>query len=274
MKTKRLIVATLAVLTAAYFLIAGRAPAVPGLEMLSTQAGAPVAGQSAQIAGFQTRALSDEKSAVNDRVSEGLSAPARAQGQGQVQEIQVTASVAGDLSGSSNMTPRKGSDTLAPSRAVSDPGPSIGTVRVLGHRGCDVNTVGWFLSVGTPEQYDFKVSDDGESLEVTPDVSKPTGGFEFVHCADASQLVGHRVRFSAQVRAQAAVDIAQLRLRGENVRREKILYDDIKVGGTHGWKDYFLESEVGPDVTLFSYGLTFNGMGKLWLSHPRFEILE
>jgi hypothetical protein len=145
-------------------------------------------------------------------------------------------------------------------------------VKVLGHRGCDTNTQGWFLSVGTPEQYDFTVSEDGETLAVEPNIPNPTGNFEFIHCSDIGLLTDKTVRFSAKIKAERVSQTAQLRLRGEDLHREKILYKDIKVGGTHDWKDFTLEADVGRDVTLFSYGLTFRSPGKLWISHPTIDV--
>jgi hypothetical protein len=68
-------------------------------------------------------------------------------------------------------------------------------------------------------------------------------------------------------------DTAQLRLRGENPQREAILNQETKVGGTYDWQDFSVETEVGPDVTLFSYGLTFRSAGKLWFSHPVFSVI-
>jgi len=151
--------------------------------------------------------------------------------------------------------------------------PSIGTVRVLGHRGCDVNTQGWFLSVGTPEQYDFKVSEDGETIEVKSNVDKPTGNFEFVQCVNAGEVAGRRVRFTARVKAQNVSELAQIRFRGEDRDRRRITYRDLKVGGSHGWQDYSLDVEVSPEVALFSFGLTYRSTGKIWMSRPEFAIL-
>jgi hypothetical protein len=159
-------------------------------------------------------------------------------------------------------------------RDKNENAPSIGTIKVLGHRGCDTNTQGWFLSVGTPEQYNFTVSEDGETVEVEPNTPNLTGNFEFIHCADQRQFIGKRVRLTVAITAQGVTDTAQLRLRGENPQREAILNEETKVGGTYDWKDFSVETEVGPEVTLFSYGLTFRSAGKLRFSHPVFSVIE
>jgi hypothetical protein len=151
--------------------------------------------------------------------------------------------------------------------------PSIGTIKVLGHRGCDANTQGWFLSVGTPEQYNFTVSDDGETVEVEPNTPNLTGNFEFIHCADQREFIGKQVQLTVAIKAQGVTDTAQLRLRGENPQREAVLYQETKVGGTYDWRDFSVQALVGSDVTLFSYGLTFRSAGKLWFSHPVFNVI-
>ncbi|MGZ3698032.1 MAG: hypothetical protein ACXWP5_07855, partial [Bdellovibrionota bacterium] len=132
---------------------------------------------------------------------------------------------------------------------------------------------GWVLSVGPPEQYDFTVAEDGESLVVEPNVPNPSGQFEFIHCADPGQFVGKRVRFTARMKAQDIPRVAQIRLRGEDFRRQKILSEVVKANGTYDWKDFSVEAEVGAEVALFSYGVTFNSTGKLWISHPTFEVI-
>ncbi len=151
--------------------------------------------------------------------------------------------------------------------------PSIGTVRILGHHGCDLNTQGWFLSSGTPEQYDFSVSRDGETLVVKSKLPKPTGNFEFVHCADPGPLLGKKVRLSVEVRAQNVNQTAQLRLRGEDLKWKKVFTREEPVTGTYDWKMASVEAEVGREVTLFSYGLTLRSAGKLWFRRPTFEVV-
>jgi hypothetical protein len=159
-------------------------------------------------------------------------------------------------------------------RQHSGNAPSIGEIKVLGHRGCDANTQGWFLSVGTPEQYNFTVSDDGETVEVEPNTPNLTGNFEFIHCADQREFIGKQVQLTVAIKAQGVTGTAQLRLRGENPQREAILNQETKVGGTYDWQDFSVQTLVGSDVTLFSYGLTFRSAGKLWFSHPVFSIIE
>jgi hypothetical protein len=170
-------------------------------------------------------------------------------------------------------TPSPSADKHQPNH-LEESGPSIGTVRVLGHRGCDQNTQGWYLGVGKPEQYDYIVSEDGESLEVKANVPTLGGAFEFVRCADAGAISGKRVRFTAKIKAEGVSQIAQIRLRGENTKRERIVYQDTQVIGTYDWKDFSVEADVAPDVTIFNYGLTFRSSGKLWISHPTFNIIR
>lgn len=165
------------------------------------------------------------------------------------------------------------SPSLAGIKVADDGGPSIGTIKVLGHRGCDTNTQGWFLSVGNPEQYDFTVSDDGETVVVSPNVPQPTGNFEFVHCVDMGQVMEKKVRMTAQIKAEGVTQTANLRLRGEDLHRKKIVGGETLVGGTHDWKEYSVDGTIGRDVALFSYGLTFKSVGKLWISHPTLMVI-
>jgi len=163
---------------------------------------------------------------------------------------------------------------LIPVTHYTDSGPSIGSVKVLGHRGCDTNTQGWFLSVGRPDQYRFSISEDGETLEVEPIANPLEGGFEFVHCADPGEFNGKRVRFSALVKASQVTGEARLRLRGENIQKKMIIYEKTQLFGDYDWKEVSVEAEVDDETALFSYGLTFRSPGKLWLSLPRFGIVK
>jgi hypothetical protein len=140
---------------------------------------------------------------------------------------------------------------------------------VLGHRGCDAGTPGWFLSAGRPDQYEFVVSDDGESLSVEPRADPLEGNFEFVHCADPSALAGKRVRFTTRLKAEKVEGgVARLRFYGEDRSRERVLFSEKKVTGTYDWTDFELETEVPDGLGLFSYGITFKSQGKLWISNP------
>jgi hypothetical protein len=162
-----------------------------------------------------------------------------------------------------------------PGATVSREGaPSIGSVKVLGHPGCQTNTQGWFLSVGRPDQYEFSVSEDGETVEVTPNVPTPDGNFEFVHCADPGELIGKRVRFTAQIRAENVTGVAQLRLRSEDQHRNVIGRVETQAGGTHAMQEYAAEIDVTREASIFSYGVTFKSPGRLWISHPTVTTLS
>jgi hypothetical protein len=153
-------------------------------------------------------------------------------------------------------------------------GPSIGAVKVIGHRGCDTNTQGWYLGKGKPEEYDYTESEDGETLVVQRNVQNLTGAFEFVHCVDANQIAGKHIQFRVKLKAQDVKDVAQLRLWGENASRERILFKSEKVIGTYDWKDFAIEADIPSEVTLFNYGITFKNSGKLWVSRPIFGVSQ
>lgn len=162
-------------------------------------------------------------------------------------------------------------------RVIEDGGPSIGTIRVLGHHGCDLNTQGWFLSVGNPEQYDFTISNDGETVVVEPNTSPPTGNFEFNHCVDPGQVVGKRVRFTVWIKAEGVTaegkgQIARARVLGFDDRWQQHVFEGTDIKGTYDWKEFSIEADVGPEVTLFAYGVSFRSPGKLWIGHPKFGI--
>jgi hypothetical protein len=177
---------------------------------------------------------------------------------------------------------QKKSATLATkplAQILSDSGPSIGSIKILGHRGCDLNTPGWFLSVGTPEQYDFTTSDDGETVFVEPNTSPPTGNFEFNHCADPRDIVGKRVRFTVWVKAdgvppQGTGQFAYARLLGFDDQWQRKLFQDTDIEGTYDWKQISIEAEIDPGLAIFAYGISFRSPGKLWISHPEFGVVE
>lgn len=153
------------------------------------------------------------------------------------------------------------------------PPSPFGTVKVLGSRGCTKNTQGWFLSVGTPEDYDFTVSEDGELLTVTPNREPPRGQFELVHCVEDHEtrsFVGKTVRLSAQVKAEGVQGTSRLRLRGEDLHYEQNLYEATDARGTFDWTELSVETGIEPEVEHLSYGFTFKSMGTLRIRNPRF----
>jgi hypothetical protein len=180
--------------------------------------------------------------------------------------------VAHENDGRERVSPATAISSQAPLRLLDSSGPTIGTVKVLGHRGCDTNTQGWYLGKGKPDEYDYTESDDGETLVVQPNVQNLTGAFEFVHCVDANQIAGKHIQFRVRLKAQDVKDVAQLRFWGENPSRERILFKSEKVTGTYDWKDFAIEADVPSEVTLFNYGITFKNSGKLWVSHPVFGV--
>jgi hypothetical protein len=186
-----------------------------------------------------------------------------------------------DHDGVSNLQPnaeqRNGSPATARSpltslKPLESAGPSIGAVKVLGHRGCDTNTMGWYLGKGKPEEYDYTESDDGETLVVQPNMQNLTGAFEFVHCVDSNLIAGKHIQFQVRLKAQDVKDTAQLRFWGENPSRERILFKSEEVTGTYDWREFTIDADVDPAVTLFNYGITFRSSGKLWVSHPVLSI--
>jgi len=106
-------------------------------------------------------------------------------------------------------------------------------VRVLSHSGCPLNTQDWFLSVGNPEQYDFLISEDWETLVVEPNTPRLTSNFEFIHCAEGADVRGKHVKCSAKINTQDVFQIAQLHLRGENSQQEKVFSKETKIQGTY-----------------------------------------
>lgn len=136
---------------------------------------------------------------------------------------------------------------------------------------------GWSFSRGG-EQYragfDSAVRADGKpSIHVASIVKKPTAMGVFLQKLDASDYLGKRVRISRLVRSKAVVGIIEVAVRfdraGESFRIA--IAEETPLSGTMDWTKREVVVDVPADSTSMSVGLTFSGLGEVWISEVKIE---
>lgn len=154
----------------------------------------------------------------------------------------------------------------------------------------DVGSVSTAVSVGPEGSRPQRIIvAQGQSDTAESSANKPTGRTEtapekreadraretfrqLISSDVVGPIAGKKVRLEAYVKAQDVTETAELRLRSEDRWQNRNLYEATPATGTYEWKKITVEATVPEVVGNFSYGLTFRSSGRIWLSHPTFEI--
>jgi hypothetical protein len=93
---------------------------------------------------------------------------------------------------------------------------------------------------------------------------------------DATSMAGDRVRLTALVKTEDVSTNTGLFFRIEGDGGSAILTShntilDTDLSGTRDWTEISVTLDVPWEATNFAFGLTLEGIGKVWLKDPRFE---
>jgi len=89
----------------------------------------------------------------------------------------------------------------------------------------------------------------------------------------ANRYAGKRIRFSANVKAEAVPSWAGLWLRVDK-QSTSVAFDNMQdrpIAGTTGWQNYAVVLNVPQDATGIFFGILLTGPGTVWLNGVKIE---
>ncbi len=178
-------------------------------------------------------------------------------------------------------------------RSTKTPETSSGHAGLPGSGGVPINQIvvgnrrscskgadpGWFTIGSSPQDYSIGIDPQmsvGEDQAAFIQAMKhnPRTHAELNHCADLRAIAGKRLKLTALIKAEGAKDYANLHFRAQNLNLERIADERKRLSGTFDWKSFSVEMDVPPETRAVSYGVTLEGVGKIWIRQVQFKILE
>lgn len=139
---------------------------------------------------------------------------------------------------------------------------------------------GWHLAGNAPQDYNVgtRTTVDGppQSIAYLKSKAAVTQGFgTLMQSFSAGEYSGHRVRFSADVKANQISGWAGLWLRADH-ERTTVAFDNMQnrqIRGNQGWQRYEVVLDIPPDATSLHFGVLLSGAGEVEISGLKFEVL-
>ncbi|MGZ6371293.1 MAG: hypothetical protein ACXWPM_11110, partial [Bdellovibrionota bacterium] len=131
--------------------------------------------------------------------------------------------------------------------------------------------LGWFIAGSDPQ--DFSVGIDSTIAGGVGAAFISSLGenikreVELNHCGDPG--IAKHVRLSAWIRVEGVVGYANLHLRAENNSHARISDQHTPFSGTTEWRQVQVLMNVPPQAAHLIYGVTLEGLGKIWIRDVR-----
>ncbi len=140
----------------------------------------------------------------------------------------------------------------------------------------------WILAGSAPQDYtislDHAAPHSGKASALLAAKGEPTKGFgTLMQMTEAGTFVGKRVRFTAQIRAQAVSDWAGLWFRVDGEKASSLAFDNMQdrpIKGDSGWTSYSIVLDVPKEAAALAFGVLLSGSGKVWIDSARFEVVD
>jgi hypothetical protein len=147
---------------------------------------------------------------------------------------------------------------------------------------------GWFMAGSKPNDYDCNLdataayNGQPSTYVKLKDGVTPTGFGTLMQDFSATQYIGKRVRFSANVRAEGVTSWAGLWMRvDDNVHLKNsyptmLAFDNMQdrpIKGTLVWQNYSVVLDVPEGATGIFLGILLDGPGEVWLNGVKVEIV-
>jgi hypothetical protein len=151
----------------------------------------------------------------------------------------------------------------------------------------------WGLRGTTPQ--DFVVAADRHILttgksSASIEAARLTSGWGTLYqFADAQDLRGKRIEFSADIRTAAVGRTAGIFVRVDDANGKAVALDNMwysygedrsgigavnrSLSGDHEWTTERVVLDIPPDASAVSYGVILDGPGKLWIDNAHLEIV-
>lgn len=142
---------------------------------------------------------------------------------------------------------------------------------------------GWFLAGTKPAEFQTGVDSremyKGHASAFLKSRQQSVDGFgTLMQSITAEKYVGKRVRLSGMVKTVEVIGHSGLWLRVDRMKKgatQSVIdnMNDRPIQGTTSWRRYDVVLDVPEDATGISFGLLLDGVGQVWLSGTKFEIV-
>jgi len=140
---------------------------------------------------------------------------------------------------------------------------------------------GWYVAGSKPADYETGIDASG-AYNGHPSAflkaKKPVveGFGTLMQDFSAGHYAGKRVRFSAFLKTEGALDWAGLWMRVDK-GSEQVAFDNMQnrsIKGTTNWQRYEVVLDVPQDATGIFFGVLLGGSGEVWLNDAKFETVD
>ena len=140
---------------------------------------------------------------------------------------------------------------------------------------------GWFTAGSAPQYYsvdtDTSVAYLGKpSVRLASAAANPSGFVTVMQSFLPDHYKGKRVRFSGFVKSDGAQGWAGLWMRIDSGYLTAA-FDNMSgrpVKGTSDWTPYSVVLDIGQSATGINFGILLDGVGTVWLSGAKFEVVD
>jgi hypothetical protein len=149
----------------------------------------------------------------------------------------------------------------------------------------------WGLRGTAPEDFSVAVDSSfhtaGKSSASIESIRDTSGWGTLYQFADARELRGHRVEFSADLRTAVVQRGANLFVRADDAEGKALAMDNMWLSYTEEWRDdrlvnraivgdtdwntYRIVLDIPVDAAVISYGVALDGAGKVWIDNALME---
>jgi hypothetical protein len=141
--------------------------------------------------------------------------------------------------------------------------------------------LGWFVAGSAPRLFtvdaDAAVTYSGKpSVRLANAVPDPSGFVTMMQSFLPDHYQGKRVRFSGFVKASGVQGWAGLWMRIDS-GYITAGFDNMQgrpIAGTSDWTPYSVVLDIGQSATGVNFGILLDGVGTVWLSDAKFEVVE
>jgi hypothetical protein len=138
----------------------------------------------------------------------------------------------------------------------------------------------WFIAGSKPQEFEAGVDAahtyQGQASAFLKSKPSNVDGFgTLMQSIQAEQYKGKRVRLSGFVNSQEVVGWAGLWMRVDQ-GKDAVAFDNMEdrpIKGTTSWQRYDVVLDVPQDATGISFGILLDGMGEVWLSSTKFDVV-
>ena len=144
--------------------------------------------------------------------------------------------------------------------------------------------IGWGLTGDNPQAYTLSldrqdaVAGKASAVLASNDPSPPGFG-ALVQCIRPDDLLGKRVRFTAQVRTRGVAEWAGLWFRVDGPDGQMLAFDNMqdparRIRGDTPWQPYSIVADVGGEAHDICFGALLNGGGRMWVDAVAMQVVD